>query len=211
MMILHEVCLLLYKLFNMNHFLKIIVACSFLFLLNSCIKEVPTPTQLRIQVFDDQGYPLSNAYVTLYQSKSDYLTYKNAIATTYTDQNGYMYFSNLSTSVYYYYSVEVGCLDNYYSNNHITSLLVPQVLNEYDAIKLNVVGTIKVENDSNNPYSVYLDGYLIYNSLSGNSNITIPEVEGGNHTVEVVQLNGLNYYTYKVNVSCGVYPTVIIP
>ncbi len=195
----------------MNHFIKIIIACSFLFLFNSCTKEVPTPTQLRILVLDDQGYALPNALVTLYQSKSDYLTYKNAVAKTYTDQNGYLYFSNLSTGLYYYYSVEIGCLDNYYSNNHITSLLEPQVLNEYDPIKLNVVGKIKVENDSNNPYDVYLDGYLVYNSLSGNSNITIPEVEGGNHTVEVKQLYGSNDFNYSVNVSCGVYPTVIIP
>ena len=195
----------------MNHFIKIIVGCSFLFLFSSCIKDVPTPTQLRIQVLDDQGYAVSNASVTLYQSKSDYLNYKNAIATTYTDQNGYLYFSNLSTAVYYYYSVEIGCLDNYYSNNHLTSLLEPQALNEYDAIRLIVVGKIKVENDSNNPYAVYLDGYLVYNSLSGNSNITIPEVEGGNHNVEVKQLYGSNDLVYSVNVSCGVQPTVIIP
>lgn len=209
--LLAQVYLLLYKLNSMNQLIKIIIGCSFLLLFSSCFKEVPMPTQLRIQVFDDQGYTQPNAFVTLYQSQSDYLAFKNPIAQTYTDQNGYFYFSGLSTNIYYYYSVEMGCLDNFYSSNHITSLLEPQVLNEYEPIRLGVIGTIKVENDSYNPYDVYLDGYIVYNNLTGNKTISINDVRGGNHLVKVVQLNGFNDHTYNVNVSCGVIPTVIIP
>ena len=204
----------MYKLFSMKNLIKLILASLLFFCLSSCIKEVPAPTQLQIQVLDDQGYIVPNAAVYLYASESDYLNDKNLLQTSTTDQNGYFYFSNLVPTTYYYY-VKSGCLDNYNTTYYTGQPLLPNQLNQYSPIRLMVSGTLSTKNISYYPYAIYIDGSLAYSSQAGGTTVDFHEIPGGNHIFRVLQLSGYQYnpidQTFTVNVSCGVSPTITYP
>ena len=131
----------------MKYYIKIFIGCFFAFTISSCIRTTDVPTELKVQVLDDQGYPVAGAHVDLFDNKTDYLNNTNIVLTTTTDQNGFIYVYNLSPISYYYF-ISSGCLDNTYTTNRLTSPLVPNVINVYDPIYLGVVGKIKVENNS---------------------------------------------------------------
>lgn len=198
----------------MNNFIKTIIVCTFFLFFSSCIKTSTIPTQLQIQVVDEQGYAISGAKVSLYKSEQDFLNDKNLIGTTYTDENGYLYFSNLSPIVYYYY-VQSGCKDNFNTTYYLSQPLTANKLNEFSFITLKVSGKISVANSSQFPYDVYVDNILKYSSQPANTTLDITEVSGGSHTVKVIQVSGYSTIpineTFTVNVSCGVSPTVTYP
>ena len=102
-------------------------------------------------------------------------------------------------------------MDNTYTNNHLTSPLVDDVVNVYDPISLSVVGKIKVENNSIYACNIYLDGSFVayYSGLAGGTTLAIPELQAGTHTVEVN--NGLTDEVFHATVDCGVTPTVSFP
>lgn len=194
-----------------------IVFISFVFLsFQSCIKTIdtPAPTSMQILVQDNLGYPLPGASVTLFGSESDFYNNVNPIATSYTDANGYLYFTNLSPIIYYYY-VQYGCKDNFNGNTHLYEPLVPYSLNTYSPITLSSVGQIKVESNSFYPYQVLLDGVVVVNNLPSQSTATINEIPAGNHSLEVIQLSGYNgspnYEFFNVVVTCGDRTIVTFP
>jgi protocatechuate 3,4-dioxygenase beta subunit len=171
----------------------------------------PPPTQLKIQVIDNSGIPLSGASVTLYSSQIDFQNNTNPVATTTTDANGYMLFSGLSPIVYFYF-IQDGCLDNYNGNTHLATALTANILNTYDPITLSSEGAIKLVNNSSDPYEVKLDGNVVVASLQASGTAVIDEVLAGTHTIEVVQMDGPNDETINgVSVSCGTTTTVNFP
>lgn len=196
----------------MKYFIKIFLGCILAFTFSACVRTTAVPTELKVQVLDDQGYPVAGAHVDLFETKTDYLNSTNIVLTTTTDQNGYIYVYNLSPISYYYF-ISVGCLDNTYTTNRLTSPLVPNVINVYDPIFLSVVGKIKVENNSSfYPCDIYLDGNTTtpyYSGLAVGAVLTIPELQAGNHTVEVY--NGHTDEVFHTTISCGVTPTISFP
>ena len=191
-----------------------IIICTFSVCVSSCIKVVPTPTQLQMQVLDYNGYIVPNAAVYLYASESDYFNDKNLLQTATTDPNGYFYFSNLAPTTYYYY-VKSGCLDNFNTTYYLSQPLLPNQLNQYSPIYLDVAQTMSTKNISNDPYDVYIDGVLKYSSQPRATTLNFTEIPGGNHTVRVIQVSGFLYRpideTFTVSISCGVSPTITYP
>ena len=191
----------------------ILIAIS-TFSLNSCIKTSTAPTELKIQVVDNQGYPFPNATVYMYETKSDFLNNKNIVLKTTTDANGYLYVTDLSPLAYYLYVVS-DCYDDFNTNYQLPYALLPNTLNVYDPIVLSSVGQIVVQSNSNYPYQIELDGNIVSSSLASGQYITIHEVPAGNHTVRVIQLSG--YYpvpldeSFSVNVTCGNTSQVLFP
>ncbi len=198
----------------MNKFFIPTIACTFFLWFSSCIKVVPTPTQLQMQVLDYNGFIVPNAAVYLYANQSDFLNDRNLLQTATTDPNGYFYFSNLAPTTYYYY-VKSGCLDNFNTSYYLSQPLLSNQLNQYNPIYLEVSGTVSTKNVSNDPYDVYIDGVLKYRSQPRATTVDFTEISGGNHVVRVIQVSGFLYQpideTFTVNVACGVSPTVTYP
>lgn len=198
----------------MNLFYKLVVACFFFVFLNSCLKVAPIPTQLQIQVLDEDGYIVPNATVYLFANEYDFFQNKDVLQTTTTDPNGYFYFTNLSPTTYYYY-VQSGCLNNFNTTYYLSQPLLPNQLNQYSPVYLAVSETVRTKNISNNPFAIYIDGSLAYTSQPGGTTVDFPEISGGNHIVRVLQLSGYAYHpidqVFTVNVSCGVSPTITYP
>ena len=142
----------------------ILIAIS-TFSLNSCIKTSTAPTELKIQVVDNQGYPFPNATVYMYETKSDFLNNKNIVLKTTTDANGYLYVTDLSPLAYYLYVVS-DCYDDFNTNYQLPYALLPNTLNVYDPIVLSSVGQIVVQSNSNYPYQIELDGNIVSSSLA---------------------------------------------
>ena len=181
--------------------------------------SIINPTELKVKVIDNLGNPISGAVVTLYNNKSDYNNFANAVATTTTNTNGYMYFSSntssISTVAYYYY-ISYGCKDNVHNATHFSTPLVANTLNTYNDILLSSEGTIKVVNNSSNPYEIYIDGIVYNTSLQGNYSQSFTYETVGTHTVRVVQLSGYLVYptdeTFNVTITgCGNTQTVSFP
>jgi|GEM_PF-2506103 len=196
--------------FTTNHFLSPLTP-NVLNIYPAITIDIPPPTQLKIKVVDDGGNAVAGASVTLYSSKADFLNNTNPVATTVTDANGYMFFSNLSPIVYYYY-VQDDCLDNYNGNFKLSEALTPNVLNTYDPITISSVGIIKLTNNSSDPYEVKLDGVVALSSLQGSTAGKIDEIPAGTHSIEVIQLNGPNdVLISNVDVICGTTTVVNFP
>jgi len=197
-------------------FIPLTLLCFVFLSLQSCIKTIdtPAPTSMKILVQDNQGYPLPGASVTLFGSESDFYNNINPLGSFVTDANGYLYITNLSPVIYYYY-IQYGCLDNFNGNTHLYDPLVPYCVNTYSPITLSPVGQIKVESNSYYPYQVLLDGVVVVNSLPAQSTATINEISAGNHSIEVVQLSGYNgnpnYEYFNVVVTCGDQSIVNFP
>ena len=192
-----------------------VVILSLVVLFNSCIKVDVTPTQLKMQVIDNQGYVAPGATVYLYQTESDFVSGNNLVTKGTTDANGYIYFTNLSTQIDYYFFVQYGCQDNYNNFNHLSSYLDANAVNSIGQVAVSSVGSIKVISNSFYPFKVLVDNQIYVSSLASNTNATFDEMPAGTHTVEVIQLSG---YTglpkdliFPITVKCGATTVVSFP
>lgn len=69
-------------------------------------KQKILPTKLRITVIDGLGNYVEGAKVSIFETKEDYQTSKNAVGTITTDKKGRVTFKGLKTISYYIYAIK---------------------------------------------------------------------------------------------------------
>ena len=194
----------------------IIITLLFCTALSSCIKTEVIPTQLKMQVIDGQGYTVPGASVYLYATNNDFYKDINVVAKGTTDANGYIYFTNLSTQVDYYFYVQDGCQDNFNNVNHLSYTLEPNTVNAIEPVVVSSVGNIVVQSSSSYPYKILIDGQVYLDNLPAMKSATFYEMPAGTHTVEVIQFSGYiglpnDEIFNNVTVKCGASTIVSFP
>ena len=196
-----------------NIFLIVVLICIGL---SSCTKIEVVPTQLKMQVINEQGYSVSGANVYLYANQTDFYKDKNVVASGLTDANGFVYFTNLSPQYNYYFYVQDGCLDNFNNIIHVPYSLEPNAVNSIQPVLISSVGSIKVQNNSIFPFKILVDSEVYLDNLPAMSNTTFYEIPAGTHTVEVIQLSGyvglpIDEIFNNVTVKCGATTVISFP
>jgi len=194
----------------------IIVALLFCIVLSSCIKTEVRPAKLKMQVIDAQGYTVYGASVYLYETSNDFYKDVNVVAQGTTDANGYVYFTDLSSRIGYYFYVQDGCQDNFNNVNHLSYTLEPNTVNAIAPIVVSSVGKIVVQSSSAYPYKILVDGQVYLDNLPAMKSATFYEMPAGTHTVKVIQLSGYiglpNIEIFNnVTVECGATTIVNFP
>lgn len=171
-----------------------------------------TPTSVEFTIKNELGNAVPGANVSLFSSQSDWENNVNKRYTTTADAQGKCTISNLSTLRYYWY-VESGCLNNYNNANTTTTLLKENSINQIFVI-VSPTGTIKLINNSNNSYRVYLNDSNCCDML-GKTTKYLSHKTIGAYIVKVVQLDGYLFYPtekiYNSNLSSGDTLTVSFP
>lgn len=178
----------------------IALTITFTFTLTSCKKEsVVKDTSLTINVYDEAGNVESGAEVTLFTSMNS-----NDGITQSTDSKGMTKFKGLSPIVYYY-SVISGCKSNVFSNYQTTAPIVLNAENQTSTM-LKGTGAVTFVNNSSNPYRVYANNTIVYESMTGKST-EIELLPSGQYTFRVLQLSGYVLYptdqSNTGNLQCG--------
>jgi hypothetical protein len=177
---------------------------------SSCKKEniAPPDTSLTIIVSDELGNIVPGATVTLYTS----LTSNDGIPQI-SDSKGMVTFKELSPIVYYW-SATLGCKTNLSSSISTVSPIYKNTDNQFGTI-IKGTGGINFTNHSSNPYRVYVNGNVVFDSMNGNSVKTNYLATEGNYSIRVLQLSGFlltpTDETFTGNVVCGGTLTVAFP
>jgi PKD repeat protein len=171
------------------------------------------PTSLQISIKDNLGNAVSGATVKLYSSLTDWTNETNQVLTTQTSNtNGVVTFSPLSPAIYYW-KIMSGCQTNLFGSNTSTTALTANINNTVTSV-LGGTGTLTLNNNSTNPYDIYVNGILQITNMSGGStrNFAAPV---GNYTIRVIQKSGFilspTDKTYTGSLICGGTLTVAFP
>ncbi|MCX6172276.1 MAG: hypothetical protein NT048_05490 [Flavobacterium sp.] len=186
-----------------------------------CSKEDSTsltlpPTTLKIIVNDDSGNPVSQAQVKIFGSQFDYYNNLNQLFTTkLTNNQGEASFSPVNTYDTYYWSVTKDCKTSVFdtNNNHNNLFLLSNAVNTY-SISISDKGILTFNNNSSNPYKVYVNNVLKITNLAGNSTDSY-FYSPGNYSIRVEQISGYLLYptikTYMVTLNCSGILTTTFP
>jgi hypothetical protein len=162
------------------------------FILLSCSKTsvnyVPPPTTLTIEAIDVNSKPVAGAFVHLYTSQADMENRINEIKSPErTDATGSATFTNLSPIMYYWYA-ESDCMNSMdYSSNTKTPLTAS--IQRTIISNLESTGRFALENVSNSPFHVYIDGIWVFDVNGGSAKIT-GKMPIGSHLIRCVQISG---------------------
>lgn len=177
------------------------------------VKPKIQPTSLEITVKNNLGSIVSGASAKLYASKTDWQNGTNQIGVTQiSDASGKVKFEDLSDIIYYWH-IEKDCQNNINGAVTTTSKLTSNVNNTLDII-LSTTGTLKFENKSNNPYSVFINGIAAFD-MNGKSTHTLSYQPTGGYSIKVVQKSGYVLYPteeiYSFTLSCGQTSIIAFP
>ncbi|RPD43496.1 SpaA isopeptide-forming pilin-related protein [Paracnuella aquatica] len=197
--------------------LHTLLILSFALALFSCSKEgTPAPaavTSLKITV--KEGFlPLSGATVRLYLSQEDLLNATGQVGSTkITDAKGEVTFTDLSP-LKYYWKVDAGCKSNI--NSEVTSTAaLSRGLTNTATVQVAPTGTLRVVNNTSNPYDVYANGILVIDDLPGGTSRSLLSAPTGNWNIRVVQQSGYLFSpterTFTGTLLCGATLTATIP
>jgi hypothetical protein len=201
----------------MKTFIKLIFISSILLSFGcSEKKEDPkpvTPTSLRINVKDGVGNNVSGATVKLYTSKTNFENQTNQVgATVVTDANGNATLSDLN-AIQYYWFIEKDCKNNFNGGITSTNPLSANTINNITII-LSETGTLTYQNNSSNPYRVFLNGNQLFD-MPGNTSRMVRYVPTGSFTVRALQLSGFLVVATDISavstISCGDSQTFQFP
>lgn len=182
-------------------------AAIMFFSIISCKKD-HISTTLEIRVVDEQGIYIDGASVKLYKTQSDMENDTNQFGKTLmTDVNGKVSFSNLGPDIYYWYA-EKGCQNNV--NGISTTPALDLNVTRVVTTTLTGTGTLKLINQSQSQYQVYLNGYPLLTADPGAS-YTYIYVPADTYYLEAVQVNGTGDKTYSGAITCGSTLTFTFP
>ena len=176
--------------------------------------ETSQNTSMKLSIIDNHGNNVAGAKVSIYQSHSDWEHRTNQIGKTQvTNSQGNVVFDNLSPIKYFWF-IEKGCKNNY--NGPVTSQnpISEGHQNIINNIIISSSGTIKLDNYSNNPYNIYINGTFEF-ALKGNETRYLKNTKLGAYSIKVVQISGYALYptikNYNINVKCGQIKAVNFP
>jgi hypothetical protein len=188
-------------------FIVTLLSISTFFL--SCKKEniQPPDTSLTITVSDELGNRVSGATVDLYASLTT-----NDSTVQITDSKGMATFKGLSPIVYYWSAVS-GCKSNLVGSYTTTTPLIQNTNNQVGTV-IKGAGLISLISNSSNPYRIYVNGIIAFDSMAGNS-VELYPVTDGYYTIRVLQLSGYLFTptdeSFTGNVVCGGTLNVTFP
>ena len=193
------------------------VVLAFATTFSSCTKKEeeikPDPTRLQITVRDELGNAVAGSAVKLYASETDWENETNQIGNTQiSDASGNVTFSDLSAIKYYWFA-EKDCKNNYHGSATVSNALASNVTTTVNTV-LSSTGTIQLQNNSTNPYTIFINNEEILN-MNGNSSQSIYYVANGSYSIRVLQKSGYAVYptdeTYTGTITCGKTLQVIFP
>ncbi len=190
--------------------------------LGSCKKDsdetlIPSgseETSLELRLTDNLGNTVTGASVKLYDSATDWANGTNQIGITqYSDIYGKVTFNNLAP-IQYYWLAKKDCKNNVNGGVTTTSSLTKGRKNTLGSISLTSTGDLKFENNSKNPYKVYINGKFSF-QVSGLSTKYQNHLPIGDYSIKVVQVSGYALYptkqTFSPSLACGDYQSISFP
>lgn len=192
-----------------------LVALFVLISLVGCSKEedaTPT-TALELTITDNTDTPVSGATVKLYTSQANLKEQTNEIGKAQiSDANGKVTFKDLE-AIKYYWRAEKGCQNNIQGIYETPSPITANQLNASVTV-LTATGTLKMTNNSNDPYQVYIDGKLVFTAQAGYM-YTFEYVPTNSYSIRVVQVSGYGLHptdkSYNAKVVCGATTNIVFP
>lgn len=167
----------------------------------------PAPTQIQFTVTDENNANASGAAVKLYRTLSDYTNGSNAIGPFFTGSNGQVTIGSTVAleSIPYYVDIRLGCKNNALLDNRLTQA-PPAGLTSTVTAKVQSTGTIRLVNNSANPYRIYING-LIWISSMASGTVNLPDMQARAYSIRVLQISGYAItptdQTYTGTLTCG--------
>jgi hypothetical protein len=192
---------------KLNNYI-LLAAISVIVSFIDCKKDSTISTTLVVRIIDQQGINVTGATVSLYTNLDDMEKQTNPIGSIQTsDANGEVTFSNLDAATYYWIA-EKGC-ENNANGIYTSSSLVHNKTNTVTST-LSPTGTLKLVNQSQNQYQVYINGFLLMTANAGTT-YTYIWVPLDSYTIDVQQVSGASEYTYNGTITCGSTLTITFP
>lgn len=163
------------------------------------------PTSLELTIVNNLGNPIQGANVKLYSSYDDWNLGINQVGYTLTSNfAGKVKFTNLSPVKYYWFA-EYDCQNNVNGAVTTTQPLSNNINNTLNVV-LSGTGNVILNNNSVNPYKVYINGIYAFD-MAGGSSKDLNYIPTGNLTIRVLQISGYVLYptdeTYSLTIDCG--------
>ncbi len=179
-----------------------IVAIALIF----CGCEKEKETTLEVTVINTTGHAISGATVKLYSSLENLQNGTNVLHRGYTNESGVAIFENIQPQTYYVHS-QSDCSSSYINGLTLSPKTIVAETKNTMTSTVRSNGTLKITNESTNPYKVYLDGSVLIERMLGGTSATYDYVPTESYTVRVVQLSGYILYptdkTYTKTLYCG--------